>query len=388
MKATFKIGILTLISLVLFSCIEKNKDSIYSEQDLELLLPNASLFSDTVEGKETKLYTLKNETGLIASITNYGGRVVGLIVPDAMRNPIDVVIGMKSLKAYEESSEPYYGALIGRVGNRIANGKFILDGKTYELSTNNGGNTLHGGIKGYQSVVWKADQPNDSTLILKHISMDGDQGFPGELTIKVTYTVTKHQGLKVEYEATTNQSTVVNLTNHAFFNLNGEGSGNVNDHLLMINADSYTPVDSTLIPFGTIEKVEDTPFDFRKPTTIGERINNESLQLQYGLGYDHNYALNKDENVPYNHAARVIGEKSKIFMDVYTTEPGLQFYGGNFMQGMNTLKSSVKDEHRTAFCLETQHFPDAPNQPNFPSIRLNPGEVYKTVSAYVFSIAD
>jgi aldose 1-epimerase len=361
---------------------------MYSEHDLESLLPNATLFSDTVDGKETKLYTLKNETGLIASITNYGGRIVGLIVPDAMNNPVDVVIGMESLKAYAESSEAYFGALIGRVGNRIANGKFTLDNKTYELSTNNGVNTLHGGINGYQSVVWKADQPNDSTLILKHISLDGDQGFPGELTIKVTYTVTKHQGLKIEYEATSNQSTLVNLTNHAFFNLNGEGAGTINDHLLTINATSYTPVDSTLIPLGTMEDVENTPFDFRKPTAIGKRINHESIQLAYGAGYDHNYVLDKDENIPYTHAARVCGDLSKIVMDVYTTEPGLQFYGGNFMRGMNTLKSGVKDEHRTAFCLETQHFPDAPNQSAFPSIRLNPGEVYKITSEYIFSVMD
>jgi aldose 1-epimerase len=359
---------------------------MYSEHDLELLLPNAALFSDTVDGKETKLYTLKNETGLIASITNYGGRVVGLLVPDAMNNPVDVVIGMESLKAYAESSEAYFGALIGRVGNRIANGQFTLDKKTYELSTNNGVNTLHGGVNGYQSVVWKADQPNDSTLILKHISLDGDQGFPGELTIKVTYTVTNHQGLKIEYEATSNQPTLVNLTNHAFFNLNGEGAGTINNHLLMINANSYTPVDSTLIPLGTIEDVGDTPFDFREPTAIGKRINDESIQLAYGAGYDHNYALNKEENTSYSHAARISGDLSKIAMDVYTSEPGLQFYGGNFMRGMNTLKSGVKDEHRTAFCLETQHFPDAPNQPKFPSIRLNPGEVYKTVSEYVFSV--
>jgi aldose 1-epimerase len=381
-----KIGVLTLIGLVLFSCNEKKSDSMYSEHELDLLLPDAALFSDTVDGKETKLYTLKNETGLIASITNYGGRVVGLLVPNAMNNPVDVVIGMESIKAYAESTEAYFGALIGRVGNRIAKGKFILDGNTYDLSTNNGANTLHGGIKGYQSVVWKADQPNDSTLILKHISLDGDQGFPGELTIKVTYTVTRHQSLKIEYEATSNQPTLVNLTNHAFFNLNGEGSGKINDHLLMINADSYTPVDSTLIPFGTIEKVKNTVFDFRAPTTIGKRINDGSIQLAYGAGYDHNYVLNKDKNISYSHAARVIGDLSQIVMDVYTTEPGLQFYGGNFMKGMNTLKSGVKDEHRTAFCLETQHFPDAPNQPNFPSIRLNPSEIYKTASEYVFSV--
>lgn len=344
-------------------------------------------FEDSIDGKSTGLYILKNKAGACAAITNYGGRLVSLVVPDKDGQPVDVVVGFKNVQDYVNSTEPYFGAIIGRVGNRIAKGKFSLDGKAYTLFTNNGPNTLHGGKKGYQDVVWDASQPSDSTLQLKYISKDGEEGFPGNLDITVLYILTANNALIIDYNATTDQKTVVNLTNHAFFNLNGEGSGTINDHVLQIYADKYTPVDATLIPTGQLEDVEGTPFDFRQPAAIGKRIDTvNNQQLKNGSGYDHNFVLNENDPASLHVAAQATGDKSGIMMKVYTTEPGLQFYGGNFMQGKNTFKSGVKDDFRTAFCLETQHFPDAPNQKNFPSIVLEPGKKYKTSTVYEFSV--
>ena len=348
-------------------------------------IPDRAGFEDSIDGKKTDLFILKNKGGMTAAITNYGGRLVSLLVPDKSGKITDVVVGFKSVKEYVNSTEPYFGATIGRVGNRIAKGKFSLDGKHYTLFTNNGPNTLHGGKKGFQAVVWDASQPNDSTLELRYVAKDMEEGFPGNLKVKVTYSLSTDNSFKCEYEATTDKKTVVNLTNHAFFNLNGEGSGTINDHVLQVNADKYTPVDSTLIPTGKIEVVAGTPFDFTKPTAIGVRVNDSNDQLRYGKGYDHNFVLNA-ANGAMNHAATVVGDKSRIQMDIYTVEPGLQFYGGNFMQSKNTFKTGVKDDLRTAFCLETQHFPDAPNQPSFPSIILEPGKTYHTISEFKFSI--
>jgi len=299
---------------------------------------------------------------------------------------IDVVVGLNSVKEYANATEPYFGATIGRFGNRIAKGRFSIDGKTYTLFTNNGPNTLHGGKKGFQHVVWDAVQPDDSTIILSYLSKDMEEGFPGNLQVKVTYSITGENEFKCEYRANTDKKTIVNLTNHAFFNLNGEGSGVITDHLLQINADRYTPVDSTLIPTGKIEEVVSTPFDFRKPMKIGARINDNNEQLKYGRGYDHNFVLNANKINGLDHAATVIGDKSGVIMDIFTEEPGLQFYSGNFMQGKNIFKTGGRDDHRTAFALETQHFPDAPNQPGFPSTILEPGETYHTISIYKFSI--
>lgn len=347
-------------------------------------LPDRKAFQDTVDGKQTDFYILKNKAGMTAAITNYGGRITSLLVPDKSGKMTEVVVGFKSVGDFVNSTEPYFGATIGRVGNRIAGGRFTLDGKQYSLFTNNGPNTLHGGKKGFQSVVWDASQPNDTTLVLHYLSKDGEEGFPGNLNVTVTYSLTADNGFKCDYVATTDKKTVVNLTNHAFFNLNGEGSGTINNHVLQINADRYTPVDSTLIPTGKIEPVAGTPFDFTKPTAIGARVEENNEQLKFGKGYDHNYVLQGGTGM--KKAAIVIGDRSGIQMDVYTEEPGLQFYGGNFMQGKNSFKGGSKDEFRTAFCLETQHFPDAPNQPAFPSIVLLPGETYKTTSIYTFSI--
>ena len=348
------------------------------------MLPQKTAYEQTIDGKKTGLFILKNKNNMQAAITNYGGRLVSLLIPGAANKITDVVVGFDSVQNYTTSTEPYFGATIGRYGNRIAKGKFSLDSKVYTMVTNNGANTLHGGKKGFQYVVWDAKQLGDTVLELQYVSKDMEEGFPGNLNVKVTYTLTDANELKIDYEATTDKKTVVNLTNHAFFNLNGQGSGTINNHTLMIDADHYTPVDSTLIPTGKIEAVAGTPFDFTKPITIGLHINETNEQLKNGSGYDHNFVLNSKENTMH-HAATVVGDKSKIKMDVYTQEPGLQFYGGNFMQGKNKLKAGFTDGYRTAFCLETQHFPDSPNQPSFPSTVLEPGKIYKTTSVYKFS---
>jgi aldose 1-epimerase len=350
-------------------------------------LPDAKAFQQTIDGKQTNLYVLKNKSNMQAAITNYGARVVSLLVPDRNGKTTDIVVGFDNVKDYTEGGDTYFGAVVGRYGNRIAKGKFKLDGKEYILATNNPPNHLHGGKKGFSREVWDAQQPDDSTLVLTYVSKDGEEGYPGNLTAKVTYTVTDNNELKIDYEATTDKKTVVNLTNHSYFNLNGQGSGTINNHLMMINADKYTPVDSTLIPTGKIEPVINTPLDFRTPTTIGSRINDTSnIQLKYGKGYDHNFVLNKNTGAGLNKAAEVTGEESGIVMDVYTKEPGVQFYTGNFMNGTHTIKNGKKDDYRTALCLETQHYPDSPNHLQFPSTTLEPGKVYKTETVYAFSI--
>lgn len=350
------------------------------------MLPSAAGFQQTIDNKKTGLYILKNSNGMQAAITNFGGRLVSLLVPDKDGKLTDVVIGFDSVQQYQASTEPYFGATIGRYGNRIAKGKFTLDGKQYSLATNNGTNTLHGGKKGFQYVVWDAKQTGDSVLELTYLAKDMEEGYPGNLQVKVIYTLTKANELKLDYEATTDKKTVVNLTNHAFFNLNGQGSGTINNHVLMIHADSYTPVDSTLIPTGKNEPVANTPFDFRSPTMIGKNVDANDTQIKNGKGYDHNFVLNENKGTGLNTAAIVTGDKTGIVMEVLTQEPGIQFYGGNFMHSKNKMKDGGMDDFRTAFCLETQHFPDSPNQPAFPSTVLEPGKTYKTSSVYRFSI--
>jgi len=395
-----KIQIITslLFAVMIIACKNEQKESEGTSQADSVaasasLIPVRSNFQDTIDGKPTDLYVLKNKNNLQLAITNYGGRFVSLLVPDKNGKLVDVIVGFKSVQDYVNSTEPYFGATIGRVGNRVAKGKFKLDGKEYTLATNNGQNTLHGGDKGFQDVVWDARQVSDQVLELNYLSKDMEEGFPGNLDVKVTYTLTDSNEVKMEYVATTDKKTIVNLTNHAFFNLNGEGSGSILNHLLYINANQYTPVDSTLIPFGKHEPVKGTPFDFTEPTAIGARINdrntelkNQNIQLKNGLGYDHNFVLNKTGKDDMTLAATVTGDKSGIIMEVWTEEPGLQFYSGNFMQSQNTFKSGVKDDLRTAFCLETQHFPDSPNQPGFPSIVLDKGQEYQTTSVYKFSV--
>jgi len=341
-------------------------------------------FEKTIDGKQVNLFTLTNKNGVKAMITNYGGRLVSLYIPDKEGKMTDVVAGFSSVKGYQNSTEPYFGATIGRFGNRIARGKYKIDGKPYTLFINNGVNTLHGGKKGFQDVVWDANQVNPKTLELNYVSKDMEEGFPGNLTVKVTYALTDENGLEISYEARTDKKTIINLTNHAFFNLNGESSGSILNHNVLINADQYTPVDTSLIPTGKLLPVKGTPFDFNRSKTIGVEINAKNEQLANGKGYDHNFVLKTHS--PVDPVAVVTGDKSGIVMRVFTDQPGLQFYSGNFMQGKNTMKGKHLDEYRTAFAMETQHFPDSPNQPSFPTTILKPGEIYKTVSTYKFSL--
>lgn len=359
-------------------------DTLFSDFNKDEVLKPAA-FDTVIDNKKVSLYWIESDY-LKAAFTNYGGRIVGLWVPDKNGELTDVVSGMNSIKGFATASEPYFGATIGRVGNRIAKGKFKIDGQEYTTATNNGENTLHGGIKGFQYVVWDAEQPDSQTLVLRYRSPHMEEGFPGNLDVKVTYSIIENNTIKMDYEATTDMKTVVNLTNHAFFNLNGENSGSILNHKLKLFADSYTPVDAGLIPTGALRNVKDTPFDFRNFQTIGARITTENEQLINGKGYDHNFVLNKTKAIGMYQAATVVGDKSGIQMDVFTKEPGIQFYSGNFMEGKNQFKSGVKDAFRTAFALETQHFPDAPNQENFPSIILNPDENYQTTSLYSFSV--
>ncbi len=355
-----------------------------STASAEAKLPARASFQKTIDGKQTDLFVLKNKNNVQAAITNYGGRLVSLLVPDKNGKLTDVSVGFGNVEDYTKGSDTFFGATIGRYGNRIAKGKFKLEGKEYTLVTNNGANHLHGGNKGFSRVVWDAKQVDDKTLELTYVSKDMEEGYPGNLNVKVTYTLTDDNELRIGYEATTDKTTIVNLTNHTFFNLNGEGSGDILGHQLQVSADRYNPVDSTLIPTG-IEPVKGTPFDFNQSTAIGARIKDEHQQLKYGGGYDHNFVLTGGGGKELKKVATAVGDKSGIAMDVLTIEPGLQFYSGNFMESGHTLKNGSKDAYRTAFCLETQHFPDSPNQPAFPSTTLKPGQTYATTTVYKFS---
>ncbi|MDO3627178.1 aldose epimerase family protein [Mucilaginibacter sp. BT774] len=343
-------------------------------------LPDAKNFKQSINGKQADLYILKNSQVQVA-ITNYGGRVVSIIVPDKNGSPVDVVLGYQDLKYYQKPKEPYFGALIGRYGNRIAKGKFTLDGKMYQLDINDGVNTLHGGFSGFFSKVWDARQVSPQILELSYKSKDGEGGYPGNLDVKVTYTLTDDNGLKIDYSAVTDKATLVNLTNHAYFNLSGAGNTTITDHLLQINADAITPIDSTLIPTGKLMPVKGSPFDFIKAKTIGADIDKQDEQLKNGKGYDHNFVLNKTDGP----VATVYSPKTGISMQIYTTEPGLQFYSGNFLNGKDhDGKCDDAYGYRSAFCLETQHFPDSPNETSFPSTVLRPGTTYRTSTTYKF----
>ena len=341
-------------------------------------------FERKFHDEQISLYTLKNAQGTVAQITNYGGKVVSLWLKDRNGSYEDVVLGYPDLDGFLNAKEKYFGALIGRYGNRIRNGKLTLDGQEYTLATNNGANHLHGGNKGYDAVVWQANQIDGQTLELAYLSKHMEEGYPGNLSIKVSYRLTDADELRIEYWATTDRATVVNLTHHSFFNLRGAGNGSIDNHLLQINAPYYTPVDEGLIPTGQIATVENTPMDFQELTAIGTRVDQDFEQLKFGLGYDHNFVLNQSA-VGLNYAARVVEPISGRVMEVYTNEPGLQFYGGNFLDGSILGKEDKPYKYRTAFCLETQHFPDSPNQPHFPDTRLNPGEEYYSICIYKFS---
>lgn len=347
-------------------------------------LPPSAGFEKTIDGKQTHLYILKNKNGVQAAVTNYGGHLVGVLVPDKTGKLTDVAIGFDDIDGYKKALSNYYGATIGRYGNRIAKGHFVLAGKRYDLFINNKPNTLHGGKVGFNDVVWDATQINDHTISLTYLSKDMEEGYPGNLKCRVTYELTDDNAIKISYEATTDKATIVNLTNHSYFNLNGIGSGTILNHVVQLKAAHYTPIDSTSIPTGEIAPVAGTPFDFGKPTGIGTRIDTTDVQLKNGKGYDHNFVLDKhDITTP---VATVTGDKSGIKMEIFTTEPGLQFYSGNFMDGSNTIHGGQKDDHRTGFAMETQHYPDSPNRPQFPSTELKPGETYKTQTIYKFSV--
>jgi len=347
-------------------------------------IPDSANFEADVQGQKAKLFTLKNNSGATVAVTNYGGRLVSLLVPDKDGKATDVILGYDSLKSYQKPKEPYFGAIIGRYGNRIAKGKFTLDGKAYQLDINDGVNTLHGGFNGFYGKVFAAKQLSASQLELTYVSKDGEGGYPGNLTATVVYTLGDDNALKIEYKATTDKTTIVNLTNHAYFNLNGAGNPTITDNVLQINADAFLPVDTTLIPTGKLQPVKGTPFDFTTSKTIGKDIDVADEQLKNGKGYDHNFVLNKhDLTTP---VATVKSTVTGITLEVFTEEPGLQFYSGNFLTGeTKDGKGGKAYPHRSAFCLETQHFPDAPNQPAFASTVLKPGQTYHTVTIYKFS---
>jgi len=342
-------------------------------------------FGQTKDGTPVSLYILSNSSGMEAGICNYGGLVIFLKVPDRNGRFRDVVLGYDDLADYIKDS-PYFGAMIGRYGNRIAKGKFTLDGQEYTLATNNGPNALHGGLQGFDKVVWEPRlraTPEGPSLELRYTSKDGEEGYPGNLSVTAVYTLTKDNGLKLEYSATTDKDTVVNLTQHSYFNL--AGKGDILNHVVMIPADKFTPVDSTLIPTGELRPVEGTPFDFRTPTAIGARIGQDDQQLKFGNGYDHNWVINKPLG-QFGLMARVYETTTGRVLEVWSTEPGLQFYSGNFLDGKNKGKGGWVYQFRNGFCMEPQHYPDSPNQPDFPSVVLKPGQVYHNTIIFKFLV--
>ena len=343
-------------------------------------------FQKLVDGKNTELCILSNKQGAELVVLNYGAKIVSLMVPDRDGRLTDVVTGHNSIEEYLTSEEPYFGAICGRYGNRIAKGRFTLDGVTYDkLPINNGPNCLHGGIKGFNSVVWDMKQLDGQTVELRYTSKDGEEGFPGELKTVVTYHLSDENEVEIRYRAETSKPTVLNLTNHSYFNLSGAGDPYVGDHLLTINADYYLPTDETAIPYGPKEAVEGTPMDFRTPHTVGERINEPFEQLKFGKGYDHTYILNKEKADDYAFCARCSSPKTGIVMEVYTSQPGVQLYTGNWMTGNFVGKNGQRYPERAALCLETQHFPDSPNKPEYPSTVLRPGETFESRTTYKFS---
>jgi len=367
--------LLILVFLNNLSCNMKN--------DIKLL--NKSDFQKNIDGKKTDLFVLRNKNGVISEITNYGARVVSLWVPDLNGSFDDIVLGCSTLDDYISIKERYFGATIGRYANRIKNGKFKINNTDFILKKNNGPNHLHGGNIGYNDVVWEGKQLDNQTVEFKYLSKNMEEGYPGNLNVKVIYHLSDQNELKIEYFANTDEPTYVNLTHHSFFNLLGAGNGNINDHLLYINAKSFTPIDSKLIPTGKIELAEGTPFDFNTLTKIGKRLNDEDEQLKFGNGYDHNFVLNNSNSTDIL-AARVIEKKSGRILEVYTNEPGMQLYGGNFLDGKTIGKQNKAYDYRSAFCLETQHFPDSPNNPNFPNTLLKPKNNYYSICIYKFLV--
>jgi aldose 1-epimerase len=345
-------------------------------------------FGQMPDGTTIEAFTLRNSRGIEVKAITYGGIITSLRIPDREGRFDDVALGYDTLDGYLKTNSPYFGGIIGRYANRIANASFTLDGKTYPLAANNGPNHLHGGNKGFDKVWWKGEDFQNRTgvgVAFEYVSADGEEGYPGKLEIAVTYTLTERNELIVDYFAVSDKPTPVNLTQHTYFNLTG-GRRDVLDHEIMVNADRYTPIDSTLIPTGTLSAVEGTPFDFRKPMRIGDRIDSDDEQLKLARGYDHNFVLNRP-NDDLVQAARVHDPMTGRVLDVLTTEPGVQFYSGNFLDGTITGKSGTVYARRFGFCLETQHFPDSPNKPQFPSTVLRPGQEYRSQTKFVFSVS-
>ena len=376
--------VLAITALIVVGCEKKETQTPHETKTKEqrVMTIITKPFGNTPDGQEVELYTLANTNGLKARITNYGAILVSLEVPDKSGKLADITLGYDKLDGYL-TRHPYFGATVGRYANRIGGAKFKLNDTEYTLAANNEANHLHGGIKGFDKVVWKAEyvlaDSDGAKVKLSYLSKDGEEGYPGNLACTVTYTLTKDDELKINYEAETDKSTVINLTNHSYWNLVGQGDGDILGHELMLNADKYTPVDEGLIPTGEIRNVKDTPMDFTKPMAIGSRIG------QVKGGYDHNYVLNSSGGGTLALCARVYEPMSGRIMEIYTVEPGVQFYTGNFLDGTITGKSGKVYKKHYGFCLETQHFPDSPNKPDFPSVVLKPGDKYTTVTVHKFS---
>ena len=341
-------------------------------------------FQKTVDGKEINLFLLTNSNGVEISVINFGGKIVSWLVPDRNGNWVDVVLGKTNIDDYMNDQEPYFGAICGRTANRIAGGRFFIEGREYNLAVNNGPNNLHGGIIGFNSVVWDARQPDEKTVELTYLSKDGEEGFPGNLHVTTVYHLTDDNALEISFEAVTDKTTIVNLTNHSYFNLSGEGDPYIGDHTLVINADYFLPTNDVAIPLGKPEGVEDTPLDFRTEQTIGGRIEEEFTQLIYGNGYDHNFILNRSgEGMAF--CAKAVSPKTGIVLEVFTTEPGVQLYTGNYLDGSFVAKNGHRYPKRSAFCLETQHFPDSIHNPDFPTVILKPEDKFKSKTVFKLS---
>ena len=375
MKLTRSFSCLLFVVVLLLGILSTNAQKISKES-----------FGKTADGESVDLFTLTNRNGMEAKITNYGGIVTTLTAPDRNNKYADVVLGFNDLDSYLKG-HPYFGALVGRYGNRIAKGRFTLNGVEYKLAVNNGENHLHGGIKGFDKVVWTARSMRTKlgpALSLTYVSKDMEEGYPGNLTVKVVYTLTNNNELRIDYSASTDKDTVTNLTHHSYFNLAGEGTGDILNHQLLLKASRFTPTDAGSIPTGELRNVQGTPFDFLKSTSIGARINQDEEQLKFGGGYDHNWVVNGRAGT-LRQAASVYESTSGRVMDVWTTEPGIQFYTGNFLDGTLTGKSGKAYARRNGFCLETQHYPDSPNKPKFPTTTLRKGATYRSTTIYRFS---
>ena len=388
-KPSIFYGVLLLVFTII-SCKENKKES---QSEMETAKTESTqnsieetIFGEMPDGTKVKKFTLKNEAGMEVDVITYGGIITRWTAPDSNGAYEDIVLGFDDLDQYLEGN-PYFGALIGRYGNRIANGKFSLDGETYTLATNDGDNHLHGGEKGFDKVVWDGvakTTEEGAAVELTYTSEDGEEGYPGKLDVKVTYILTDDNALDIQYEAVTDKPTVVNLTQHSYFNLSGQLSEPVLDHEIYLNADTYLPVDDGLIPTGEFREVAGTPFDFKEPKPIGEEIEAENEQLSLGGGYDHCWVLNDGEE-DFRLAASAHHVETGRLLEVYTNEPGIQFYSGNFLDGTLPSKTGGAYVKRSGFCLETQHYPDSPNQADFPSVRLNPGETYSSRTMYKLS---